>query len=33
LHHLFDLSELRLIDGLPGDVLAMANDSPIDELF
>ena len=33
LHHLFDLSELRLMDGLPGEILAMSNNSPIEELF
>ena len=33
LHHLFDLSELRLMDGLPSEILAMSNDSPIEELF
>jgi hypothetical protein len=33
LHHLFDLGELRLMDGIPAEILAMANDQPIDELF
>ncbi len=33
LHHLFDLGELRLMDGLPSEILAMSNDRPIEELF
>ena len=33
LHHLFDLGELRLKAGLPSEILAMSNDSPIEELF
>ena len=33
LHHLFDLGELRLKSGLPSEILAMSNDSPIEELF
>lgn len=33
LHHLFDLGELRLVDGLPSEILAMSNDRPIEELF
>jgi len=33
LHHLFDLGELRLMDGIPAEILAMANDQPIEELF
>jgi hypothetical protein len=33
LHHLFDLGELRLMDGIPAEILAMANDQPIGELF
>ena len=33
LHHLFDLSQLRLVDGLPAEILAMSNNQPIAELF
>ena len=33
LHHLFDLGQLRLMSGLPSEILAMANDQPIEELF
>ena len=33
LHHLFDLGQLRLVDGLPAEILAMSNNHPIDELF
>ena len=33
LHHLFDLGQLRLVDGLPAEILAMSNNQPIAELF
>jgi len=33
LHFLFDLGQLRLVDGLPAEIIAMSNGSPIEELF
>ena len=33
LHFLFDLGQLRLVDGLPSEILAMSNGTPIEELF
>ena len=33
LHFLFDLGQLRLVDGLPSEIIAMSSDTPIEELF
>ena len=33
LHFLFNLGQLRLVDGLPSEILAMSNGTPIEELF
>ena len=32
LHFLFDLGHLRLVDGLPSEILAMSNGTPIEEV-